>query len=313
MSAARTMESVSTSTTAYTPRTRISCLRPSEKPVAGTSRREPHRHRFIAALDGVPVGVAFAYVDPHRTDGKGMMVGPHVPPELRRRGVGTALALAVFADLVSRGMSQAEVQELDRTDINGFLEALGFKPVRIFSKMRRSLSSLTQGIGESTDTEVVAVEPTPEVLKTVIAIEGEAFKDHFSYRPLTLPELEFTIRTEAEEGTVTQISLASIAGRPVGYLWYGFDPKGNAHLKRSRGGLWDIGVLKPWRNRGIAKALMLAAMRHLQREGIDEVDLHVDDTNVTGANHLYKRLGFTLVHREIVRRKGLGLTGRWEK
>ncbi len=35
------------------------------------SPQEPQRHRFIAALDGIPAGVAFAYADPQRTDGKG--------------------------------------------------------------------------------------------------------------------------------------------------------------------------------------------------------------------------------------------------
>jgi len=138
------------------------------------------------------------------------------------------------------------------------------------------------------------------VLASIIAIENEAFKEHFNYRPFTLPELEFVVRTSAEEGTVTHISLARVGGAPVGYLWYGYDPKEIAHLKKNRGGLWDIGVLKPSRRRGIAKALMLAGMKHLKADGMDEVRLYVDDTNVTGAHHLYERLGFALVHRDLV-------------
>ena len=264
------------------------------------SPQEPHRHRFIASLDGVPAGVTFAYVDPHRADGKGMMSGPHVPPEFRRRGVGTALARAVLADLAQRGRTAAEAHERDRADINGFLASLGFKPIRRFSEMERSLADVPHGIGESADAEVAVVEPTPETLRTIIAIENEAFKEHFNYRPFTLPEFEFAVRASAEEGIVTQISLARIGGTPVAYLWYGYDPKEIAHLKKNRGGLWDIGVLKPWRSRGIAKALMLAAMKHLKEYGMDEVRLYVDDTNVTGAHHLYERLGFALVHRDLV-------------
>jgi len=138
------------------------------------------------------------------------------------------------------------------------------------------------------------------VLGTIIAIENEAFKEHFNFRPFTLPELEFEVRASAEEGTVTHISLARIGGTPVGYLWYGYDPKEVARLKKSRGGLWDIGVLKPVRRRGVAKALMLAGMKHLREDGMDEVRLYVDNTNVTGAHHLYERLGFTLAYREFV-------------
>ena len=274
------------------------------------SPQEPHRHRFIAALDGIPAGVAFAYVDPYRTDGKGMMSGPHVPPELRRRGVGTALARTVLADLTQRGRTTAEAHERDRADISGFLASLGFKPIRRFSEMGRPLSDPPRGIGESAEAEVAVVEPTPEVLASIIAIENEAFKEHFNFRPFTLPELEFAVRASAEEGTVSHIALARVGGVPVGYLWYGYDPKEVAHLKKNRGGLWDIGVLKPFRRRGVAKTLMLAGMKHLREDGMDEVRLYVDDTNVTGAHHLYERLGFALVRRDLVHAKDLGSTGQ---
>ena len=272
------------------------------------SPQEPHRHRFIAALDGIPAGYAFAQVDPERTDAKGTMSGPHVPPELRHRGVGTELARTVFADLRARGMTQVEVQELDRADIDGFLASLGFKPIRRFSRMRRPLADLPRGIGESGEAEIEVVEPTRENLEVNVAIENEAYKEHFNYRPLKLAELEFWARTMAEEDTVFHLSLARVSGGPVGYLWYGFDRKEVAHLKKNRGGLLDIGVLKPYRCRGIAKALMLAAMRQLRSDGMDEVDLYVDDTNVTGAHHLYEHLGFALVHRDLVHSLDLAVT-----
>jgi len=264
------------------------------------SPEEPHRHRFIASLDGVPAGFGFAYVDPHRTDGKGMMSGPHVPPEFRRQGVGTALARRVLSDLAQRGRYVAESHERDRADINGFLASLGFKPTRRFSEMQRPLADLPRGIGESTEVELEVVAPTQENLEVNVAIENEAFKEHFNYRPVKLVELEFWARAFAEEGTIFHISLARVGGTPVAYLWYGYDPKEIAHLRKNRGGLWDIGVLKPWRGRGVAKALMLAGMKQLKTDGMDEVRLYVDDTNVTGAHHLYERLGFALVHRDLV-------------
>lgn len=46
--------------------------------------------------------------------------------------------------------------------------------------------------------------------------------------------------------------------------------------------------------RGIAKRLMIDAMRRLQREGMEEAQLGVDETNVTNAVKLYERLGFAV-------------------
>ncbi len=264
------------------------------------SPHEENRRRLVAELDGIPAGIVAADADPERGDAKAFMFGPQVPPELRRRGVGTALARAVFADLRSRGMSRVEVEERDRADVNGFLGSLGFERVRQFSEMQRSLADLPRGMGESAGAEIAVVEPTPENLAANVAIENEAFKEHYNYQPIKLDELEFWARNFAEEDAVLHMSFARVDGSPVGYLWYGFDRKEMKHLKKNRGGLWDLGVLKPWRCRGIAKALLLAAMEHLKSYGIEEVRLRVDDTNSTGAHRLYGRLGFELVHRNLV-------------
>ena len=49
-----------------------------------------HSYRFIAELDGVPVGIALAEIEPEQAEPRGFIGGPHVVPEYRRRGVGTA-------------------------------------------------------------------------------------------------------------------------------------------------------------------------------------------------------------------------------
>ena len=273
------------------------------------SPHEENRRRFVAELDGRPAGIVLTEADPERGDAKAFMFGPQVPPELRRHGVGTALARAVFAYLRSRGMTRVEVEERDRTDVNGFLGSLGFERVRQFSEMQRSLADLPRGMGESAGAEIAVVEPTPENLAANVAIENEAFKEHYDYQPIKLDELEFWARNFAKEDAVLHMSFARVDGIPVGYLWYGFDRKEMKYLKKNRGGLWDLGVLKPWRGRGIAKALLLSAMEHLKSYGIEEVRLRVDDTNATGAHRLYERLGFELVHRNLVHSLDLSGTG----
>jgi len=258
-----------------------------------------HTHRYIAELDGVPAGTASAVVEPEMPGTKGFMYGPSVVPEHRRKGVGSALARRVLDDLRARGMTQAEAEERDRPAATGFLQSLGFKVTRIFSFMLRRLDSPPEPPRLAADTDIGLAEPTDEVLKHIVAIENEAFKEHYNHSTLKLTDLQFMVKAVAEDGTVSHVRLARVAGEPVGYLWYGFDPTVVAHLKKNRGWLWDLGVLKPHRCHGIAGAMMVAAMHDLKRDGMDEVKLRVDDTNVTGARRLYEKLGFTLAYRSL--------------
>jgi mycothiol synthase len=262
---------------------------------------EQDRHRFIAELGGIPVGAGFAYADPEqRGTRKGFMAGPGVVPEHRRKGVGRALAYAILGDLRRRGMEHAEIQGRDRPDSNGFLAALGFKVTRSFSEMRRSLDTVPHGLGESVRTELALVEPTDANLAIVLDIENEALKEDSNHRPRTPREFRFFFTASAEHGSVLRVLLARLAGSPVGYVGYGYNAREIARLGRKRGGLWGLSVLQPFRNRGIAKALMLAGMKNLGAEGMEEVGLNIDDTNPTNARLLYERLGFELVHRDLV-------------
>lgn len=258
----------------------------------GESPNTRYHNFFIAELDGTPAGYASALVRATSNDKCGTLGGPRVVPELRRRGVGTALARAVLADLVCHDQVAAHASGRDRADINDFFASLGFRVVRRFSRMERSLADLHEGVGASTEAAIAAVEFTPEMIPVLVELENETFSEHFNRPPETVAGFEFAIRNLARQGIVASEMVASIAGTPVGFISYGYDPSEIASLGRNHAGLWDVGVLKPWRGRGIGRALLLAAMRELRARGMDEVELNVDETNVTGALHVYERLGF---------------------
>jgi mycothiol synthase len=276
------------------------------------SPREMFRYRFVAELDGIPVGFAYAAIDPKLEKGKGFMSGPHVVPESRRRRVGTALAHNVLAYLVERGMTRAEITAPDRPDANGFLKSLGFEPFRSYSEMRRPLDTVPHNLGESGRAELTLVEPTGDNLATIIRIENQAFAEYYNHQPLTMEQLQYLVEAKAKQGSVSHISIARLDGEPVGYLWYGYEPKEIAHLKKRLGGFLDLGVLKHCRGHGVAKAMMIAAMEHLKSDGMEEVWLYVDDMNLTSAKRLYERLGFRTVERDLAHQKDLCSTGEEE-
>jgi mycothiol synthase len=272
---------------------------------AGKSPRTGHHALILAELEGTPAGYASARVDSSSTDGVGSVGGPHVVPEHRRKGVGTALVEAVCADLAAHGQVLAHVRGSDRPDVTGFASALGFREVRRFCGMERLLTDLPHGVGESTEAAISVAVITPEAIPALVELENEAFKEHFNRPPETVEGYQFSVENLARQGFFWRDLVATLDGRMVGFITYGYDPKEVAAIGRNRAGLWDVGVLKPFRNRGIAKALMLAAMRDLRERGMDEVELNVDETNVTGAIRVYQRLGFQVFGRRLAWRRNL--------
>lgn len=58
-----------------------------------------------------------------------------------------------------------------------------------------------------------------------------------------------------------------------------------------------LGVLRPWRRRGLGLALLRHAFREFHRRGLRRVGLRVDAENTTGAVRLYERAGMRPVRR----------------
>ena len=58
-----------------------------------------------------------------------------------------------------------------------------------------------------------------------------------------------------------------------------------------------LGVLKPWRNRGIGRALLLHAFAEFRRRGLAKGSLGVDAENISGAVRLYESAGMRVTHR----------------
>jgi GNAT superfamily N-acetyltransferase len=66
-----------------------------------------------------------------------------------------------------------------------------------------------------------------------------------------------------------------------------------------------IGVLKPWRKRGIGLALLQHAFAEFHRRGKKQVGLGVDAQNPTGATRLYERAGMHVAYEAIAFQKEL--------
>ncbi len=81
------------------------------------------------------------------------------------------------------------------------------------------------------------------------------------------------------------------------------DDRENLAYNRKRGWTEDISVRRPWRRRGLARALLVQSLHAVRQRGMQEAALGVDTQNQTGALNLYESVGFRAVKRWTTYRK----------
>ena len=79
----------------------------------------------------------------------------------------------------------------------------------------------------------------------------------------------------------------------------------NKEYNRKRGYTEEISVRRPWRRRGLARALLARSLKVLKDHGMTEAALTVDAENISGALGLYEDAGFQTVKRRTVYHKPL--------
>lgn len=93
-------------------------------------------------------------------------------------------------------------------------------------------------------------------------------------------------------------------------LWFiayeGEQPVGGSLCSNDGPGWLDtLGILRPWRRKGLGLALLLHTFGEFYRRGQQRVLLGVDSQNLTGAVRLYQRAGMSIKHEKISLEKEL--------
>ena len=83
------------------------------------------------------------------------------------------------------------------------------------------------------------------------------------------------------------------------------DDEQNAKYNRKRGYTESISVRRPWRKRGLARALIARSFNMHRDLGMTEAALGVDTQNPNGARQLYESMGFQTVWSSSSYRKPL--------
>jgi ribosomal protein S18 acetylase RimI-like enzyme len=145
----------------------------------------------------------------------------------------------------------------------------------------------------------------PEHVPAIWNAAREAFRDHwgFSEEEWSITNLEEWQQSDIYQPELWQVAWESneVCGMVLNFV----SEKENQRCGRQRGYTETICVRRPWRRRGLARALIARSIRVHAELGMTEVALGVDAQNPNGALQLYQSMGYRTVKRGTCYRKPL--------
>lgn len=260
------------------------------------------------------LSVAFKLMDPERDvwvveDGEGKVVAVGavrlrhptrirgfavVLPAHRGRGIGTELAgrLETRARELAEAAPEGETVSLNQDAAPSnraakeLLERHGYELIRHFWKMGIDLAAEP---AEPVWPEGIRLETmAPGQEREVFDASEDAFQDHWGFLPNDYDEWRaWMIERESFDPSLWLIARDGdeIAGISL------------CNVSEEEGWVGVLGVRRPWRRRGLGRALLLESLHELRRRGLARGALGVDSENPTGAVGLYERAGMQIAYQ----------------
>ncbi|MFZ6026148.1 MAG: GNAT family N-acetyltransferase [Chloroflexota bacterium] len=288
---------------------------------------DPAQDMLFAEAGGQVVGYGRAWWDlekatPADSAETSAWIGFHigfVHPTWRRKGIGTHILRHLRSRLSEIAAAQiatgtllpttpclcsAFTSQTEKAQI-GLLEKEGYVAVRhAFDMVRPDLENIPD-LPLPDGLNVRA--PAPDEIKKVWDASNEAFRDHWGFIPE--PEEERLNWMQSPEYDPTLWRVAWDGDRVAGMVLSFINQAENEAYHRKRGYTENICVLRPYRAKGLAKALIALSLRALKERGMDHAALGVDAENLSGALQLYKRMGYQVIKQSTIYRKPVEAAG----
>ena len=226
----------------------------------------------------------------------------------RRRGIGRALLATIEARAaeVGAGLEPAEKSlfqvfgHVGDGGLPALMSEAGYEPVRHGFQMVRPTLDDQPDVHLLEGLEIREVQD--EHFCQIWDASDEAFRDHWGYSLPTEADYELFLNDPlSRDRSLWRIAWDGdeVAGQVRGYI----NEDENRLHNRRRGWVENISVGRPWRHRGLARALINATFKVLRDRGMTEGALGVDAQNPTGALRVYESVGFRPVSQSTTYRK----------
>jgi mycothiol synthase len=234
-----------------------------------------------------------------------------VDPPVRRRGLGRRLLAWTETrrlELVAADAAAGAAADRPRSfttfihdgDTGGeaLLRSSGYEPFRRFHSMRRDALDDIREAPLPDGLEIREIPNTREAIRAVIAADAEAFQDHFG----SVDDVDTVVRQILDDpSTDTSQWVVAFDGDEIaaGVINGVRDDDDGVPT----GWLDSVFTRRPWRKRGLARALIVRSLQQLRDRGVASAALGVDAANPNQALRLYESCGFRVASSSTVYRK----------
>jgi mycothiol synthase len=273
--------------------------------------KDPTRDSLIG-VDGDGVARAFGQLTPlPGTTMRRVFLWGGVHPRWRGRGVGREL-LRWQTERAQESVTEQGAEsnampwhilvthEDKHPELGRLYEAAGYSEIRWFHDMVRPLGGQAPPVPDVAVPSGLELIPWTEDLDEAVRLaHNEAFADHWGSQPRDEQFWKTSLTQHRTFRRDWSFVLLDPTGSSVddrsevaGYLASHAYPQDWQALGYSQGYVSLVGVRPAWRRRGLAPAVLAAALRAYEADGIESAGLNVDAGNSSGALGLYERLGF---------------------
>jgi mycothiol synthase len=268
-----------------------------------------------------PQGEIRGWATAHDRAAGRMLMQVYVDPQLSDdESDNVARVLFGWADGAAKRVGRGRELDVQQIDSGSFaddarqhrwLERAGYEKVRNWWQMNRPVTPEDEDLAPEPAREVTIRPvmrqgggmPDEDDLRTVHDVLEAAFQDHFNSKRETFDEFIFRLREDPghrwDHWWIAEIQEDGGEPEPAGalvgtVLEGGLDDDGQPKPDGSY--VSYIGVLENARGRGVAKALLNMIIADAARRGRNRVGLEVDADSPTGADGLYKHMGWETVY-----------------
>ncbi|MCL6509129.1 MAG: GNAT family N-acetyltransferase [Anaerolineae bacterium] len=239
-----------------------------------------------------------------------------VSPKWRRRGIGRALLHHMqrrIREVIGEQGHPADAPRFFQTwaaDTEVATEKLltseGYAPVRYSFEMTRPLVAGQDDIPRFPLPEGFEVRPVqPDQWRALFEADVEAFRDHWGFSEPTEAHFQGWIEWKWFRPELFRVAWDVEKNEIAGAVENFINEDENAKYNRKRGYTEGIFVRRPYRKRGLARALIALSLQMHKDLGMTEAALSVDAENLTGALRVYEACGFRVAKRYTTYRKAI--------